>query len=83
MKRDAEAFVAALPEHVTGPTAPRAPTVTVPIRHCLGIARSPATDPSETWSVVLQRADGGLHVLTMDIATAVAIALAVRADIRL
>ena len=68
----------------TAPILPSAqrPSVDLPIRRCLGVTLSPSRDEADRVGVVLQKADGGLHILTMDYPTALAIALAIRADIR-
>lgn len=79
---EAAAFQAALPDHTTQNPAPRAPSVEVPIRKCLGVSHAPNRPPDARVGLVLQRADGALHVLTMDVATALAVALAIRADVR-
>ncbi len=52
----------------------------VEIRRCLGLTTAP--DGPRPVHLVLQRADGGLHVLQLDYPTALAISLAIRADIR-
>ncbi len=53
--------------------------VTVPIAQCLGLARIEAIGAPV--NLVLQRADGGLHVLAMDGPTALAMVAAIRVDI--
>jgi hypothetical protein len=57
-----------------------APGVTVPIRRCFGLTR-PEIGAGPDVALVLQRADGKMHVLTMERPTTLAMAMAIRADI--
>jgi hypothetical protein len=54
-------------------------SVAVPVARCLGLARDAV--PAGTIHAVLQKPDGGLHVLAMDGPTALALSVAIRADI--
>lgn len=56
------------------------PAITLEIRQCLGLTVAP--DGDRPVHLVLQRPSGRLHVLQLDVPTALAIALAIRADIR-
>lgn len=62
------------------PISGEEPPMQLEIRQCLGLTVAPAGD--RPIHLVLQRPSGRLHVLQLDLPTALAIVLAIRADIR-
>jgi hypothetical protein len=69
------------PPELPAPGTPRRGSVTTPIRRCLGVTRTPQAGAADELVLVLQRADGALHCLSMDYATAAAAMLALRCEI--